>query len=175
MKILNIIFFNLIISSGVLAASPEPGKFNWANFVGNYKYVNCEIKNNKPIWADDPENTKVEIYRNFSQDENNLQLIRWHENSSYVLLGTSIDKIDLGQYVEYDEETQKIYRTVLSYATNAGVYSVLNWNFKDINVGWSKIELISIDANTISYMMEMQRVEDIDSVKETCILKKIKP
>lgn len=163
---------SLIAASTAQAVSPDPGHFEWIKFAGNYKYISCEIKNNKPIWADDIENTAIEISQDFSLDSHNLQLVRWHKDSSYILLGRAIEKIDQGRYEEYDEEIQRISRTVISYATNDGVFGFLSWNFKELNVGWSSTELRMIDENTISYNMQIQHREDPTSFEETCLLKR---
>lgn len=171
----NILFvFAFLLFTHNLQAAPLKTEFDWTKFYGFYKYVSCDISHNKPIWAEDLKNTKIEISNYSGLDPYKIDLTRWPDNASYILLGMTLERINQGKYVEYDEDTQKVSRELITYTTKDGVYGYLRWNFKDINVGWSSLQLQMLENKNIRYTMKLRYSDDDFTAKEVCELKAIK-
>lgn len=165
-----IVGVNLFFVQTSWATEPNKGSFEWKIFFGFYKYVECKIDQNKPIWADDPENTEIEISNLSEINPDKMDITRWPKDASYILLGVSLEYINQGRKIEFDEDTQKISREIETYSTEDGIYSYLSWNFKDINVGWSTVQLKMLQNGNIKYIMQIQRVEDVVPSREECEL-----
>lgn len=166
----SIVFFNII----GFAKAPIAGKFDWTQLTGRYKYVSCELIKNKPIWADAPETTQIEIYIDYTSDASTLNLIRWPEEDTLILLGASLEKINKGRQIVYDEETNKVWKNSISYSTVDGVFSHSKWNVKDINIGWHKIQLQMLEGGLVTYKMQLSQDKADLVSEEICTLKLFK-
>lgn len=169
---MKLLILSLFISFSLEASANVPayGKFDWRKFDGIYKYESCQIKNNKPIWAERPESTTIEFSAHPEIEPNLLEITRITQPNTGILLGYSLAEINQGKKIEVNEETKKVIHTSESYTTKDGVYNFLSWNVEDINVGWATMQLKIDNTGILTYKTRLQFSDEADYREEVCNL-----